>query len=39
MCVVVNKFCRNVVEKAFILEIEALMSNQMSNSQTFSESL
>ena len=39
MCTVTNKFRRNVVEKAFIQEIQVLMSNQMSNLQTFSESL
>ena len=31
MCTVMNKFRRNVVEKAFIQEIKALMSNQISN--------
>ena len=31
MCTVMNKFLRNVVEKAFIEEILALMSNQISN--------
>ena len=39
MSTVMNKFRWNVVEKAFIQEIQGLMSNQMSNLQTFSESL
>ena len=39
MCTVTNKFRKNVVEKAFMQEIQALISNQMSNFQTYSESL
>ena len=39
MCTVMNKFRRNVVKNAFIQEIQVLMSNQMSNLKTFSESL
>ena len=31
MSIVMNKFRRNVVEKAFTQEIQTLMSNQMSN--------
>ena len=39
MCTVMNKFRRNVVKKAFIQEIQVLMSNQMPNLKAFSESL
>ena len=39
MCTITNKFCKNVVERAFIQEIKALMSNLISSMQTFSESL
>ena len=39
MCTITNKFHKNVMEKAFIQEIKALMSNLISNMQTFSESL
>ena len=39
MCTIMNKFHKNVVEKAFIQEIKAPMSNLISNMQTFSESL
>ena len=39
MRTVTNKFRKNVVEKAFMQKIQALLSNQISNLQTYSESL
>ena len=39
MSTITNKFHKNVMEKPFIQEIKALMSNLISNMQTFSESL
>ena len=39
MCTITNKFRKRVVERAFIQEIKALMSNLISNMQTCSESL
>ena len=39
MCTIMNKFHKNVMDEAFMQEIKALMSNLISNMQTFSESL
>ena len=39
ICAVSNKFRKNVVEKAVMQKNQALISNQMSNLQTYSESL
>ena len=39
MCTITNKFRKRVVERTFIQEIKALMSNLISNMQTFTESL
>ena len=39
MCTITNKFRKRVVERAFIQEIKAPMSNLITSMQTFTESL